>query len=81
MPDLRPKTSTGSPITVFWFESRTQSRSHIGHRRPFVIAIDQGKGVTESHKSDPAAKEIIALWNELNKLCPVFQKAKTEKQS
>jgi chromosome partitioning protein len=46
------------------------AKAFVCHRRPFVIAIGQGSGVTESHKRDMAAKEITRLWNELNALMP-----------
>jgi chromosome partitioning protein len=46
-------------------------KAHIGHRRPFAVSIQKGKGVTESHKTDQSAKEIRALWSELNALAPI----------
>jgi chromosome partitioning protein len=48
----------------------------ISHRRPFVNAIGRGAGVTEIYRSDKAAKEIMTLWNELNRLCPIVTPAK-----
>ena len=47
----------------------------VGHRRPFVIAIGKGKGVTEMAKKDAgiAATEIVDLWTELNALSPVVK--------
>lgn len=39
--------------------------NYVCHRKAFIDAIASGQGVTESHKSDKAAKEIIALYDEL----------------
>jgi chromosome partitioning protein len=46
------------------------------HRRPFVNAIGRGAGVTEIYRTDKAAKEIMALWEELNRLCSIIAPAK-----
>lgn len=43
----------------------------VGHRRPYVVAIGQGKGVTEVSPKDKAALEVKDLWAELNKLSPI----------
>jgi chromosome partitioning protein len=46
------------------------------NRRPFVNAIGRGAGVTEIYRADKAAQEIMALWDELNRLCPIVTPAK-----
>jgi chromosome partitioning protein len=56
------------------------AKAHVGHRRPFVLAIGAGKGVTESAKGDTAAKEIQKLWNELNNLSPIIQSAPAKRE-
>jgi chromosome partitioning protein len=52
------------------------AKSHIGHRRAFVVAIGKGKGVTELSKKEGAlaAQEIKDLWGELNQLSPIVTK-------
>jgi chromosome partitioning protein len=47
--------------------------TYIGDRRAFTVAIENGKGVTESKSKDnkEAAAEIVGLWSELNETWPV----------
>lgn len=57
------------------------AKSFVVHRRPFVVAIGRGKGVTEIAKGDKAAKEIIALWEELNSLDPIVPAVETKEKA
>jgi hypothetical protein len=64
------------------------ANANICHRRPFVLAVGHGKGVTEPYESkgipkadrDGAAKEIEKLWMELNGLAPATTSTKASKE-
>jgi chromosome partitioning protein len=71
LPHKNPEDAYGEAVVAVQSLGLRVAKSHIGHRRAFVLAIGKGKGVTEVAKKDPAAKEIKALWGELNKLSPI----------
>jgi chromosome partitioning protein len=59
----------------------TVAPTYVCHRATFEKAINHGKGATEMRGKSFAAKEIIALWQHLNKLSPITTttRKKTEK--
>jgi len=55
----------------------------VDNHQPIVDAIRNGEGITESSPRSAAARQIKALWNEINQLWPVVasRTTKTEVQS
>lgn len=53
--------------------------SYVTFRRAFPKSLQLGKGVVETEPKGKAAAEVMAVWGDLNKLCPLVEKAKKKK--